>query len=165
MKKSANEGNISDQYRDNKLISERSNTLYPIGSLNEKNFTENTQRDSKNSSSRKETFIDHKNHRDSYSMKNYKDNVNIISDRPGIDKNDNMNTYGNKDDRRANDDFSNTNKDFNKYEISKTSSNTNANFGMSSSNSTKFDKRGKGTDKIKFSNVNNLEFFNQKYYK
>ncbi len=134
----------------------------------EKNYYEKTQRDLKDANKNKETLEDYRKNGDSYSTKNYKENINIVSERLVIDRNLNLNSYGNKDERRINDEYSNSNnnrKDSNKYEVSKPSSINNINLGSSSSISNTLDKSGTVSDKIKFSNINNLEFFNQKYYK
>ena len=132
--------------------------------INEKNYIGNTQRDQINLNSNKEILHDYgRRNGDSYN-KNYKEILNIIPDRYEIDRN------SNNDERRKNNDYSdskNCNKDSIKYEISKTNNknNNNAGYGISSSNSIKLDKNLKASDKIKFSNINNLEFFNQKYHK
>jgi hypothetical protein len=131
--------------------------------INEKNYIGNTQRDQIDLNSNKEVLHYYGRNGDPYN-KNYKEILNIIPDRYEIDRN------SNKDERRKNNDFSdskNSNKDSIKYEISNTNNknNNNAGYGTSSSNSIKLDKNLKALDKIKFSNINNLEFFNQKYHK
>lgn len=134
----------------------------------EKNYIEKTHRDSKDANQNKEVLQDYRKNGDSYSTKNYKENKNIVSERLEIDRNLNLNSYGNKDERRINDEYSNSNNnrnDSNKFEVLKPSSINNANLGSSSTVSNKLDKSGKASDKIKFSNINNLEFFNQKYHK
>jgi len=152
---------------DSKLVSERENSSLLDKNLNliEKTFSGNNKRDLKDSNPRKENLDDQRNNGDSYSNKNNRENINIISDRYGIEGSSymNSNSLGNKEERRNHDDYSHSNynrKELNKYEVSKPMSNNNTNFGSSS----KLDKSVKASDKIKFSNINNLEFFNQKYY-
>lgn len=103
---------------------------------------------------------------DSSSIKHYKENMNIISERYGIERNSNNNNYNNKDERRNYNDYSdskNSNKDLHKFEISKATNN--GDYGLTSTTSNRLEKNAKFLEKIKFSNANNLEFFNQKYHK
>jgi len=97
--------------------------------------------------------------KDNYPSNNTKESINTISERYRNNTNNNLSSkYSNiRDDKIFNNEFKNEGLNNN---------NNNNNIGLNSlSNTTKLDKNMKIRDSVKFSNISNLEFLNQKYYK
>jgi len=101
---------------------------------------------------------------DNYYSSNFQKDNYFDYDRYGVERSNHLNKYANRDDKNLNDNYvgSNLNSaDYTKFES--LNFNNNSNLGSSLTNANKIEKKNRASEKVKFSNINNLEFFNQKY--